>query len=242
MPRSTCWRRSSPTATCATGSSCSGRRRRRWAISTRTRRNCSSGPQWRPPWRTGTSTTTRNACCAPPLATLESQAGDIGFITAAIRKPLPLEVLLRDVRDPHLASLVYAASLLAIDKHGDINRAYLHYLATRLRLPQAVLERLHSQYGYAPRRADLTPRPAAGGSRPSGGVRDGAPPAPRARREASPTTAAYPRGAGRPIEAEPGRLNAGWRRGRPPPKGRPASRCRRAIPARSRRSCAGCGA
>ncbi len=84
------------------------------------------------------------------LATLESQAGDIGFITAAIRKPLPLEVLLRDVRDPHLASLVYAASLLAIDKHGDINRAYLHYLATRLRLPQAVLERLHSQYGYAP--------------------------------------------------------------------------------------------
>ncbi len=84
------------------------------------------------------------------LSSLESQAGDVGFITAAIRKPLPLEVLLRDVRDPHLASLVYAASLLAIDKHGDINRAYLHYLATRLRLPQAVLERLHSQYGYAP--------------------------------------------------------------------------------------------
>jgi uncharacterized membrane protein YebE (DUF533 family) len=84
------------------------------------------------------------------LSTLESQAGEAGFITAAIRKPLPLEVLLRDVRDPHLASLVYAASLLAIDKHGDINRAYLHYLATRLRLPAAVLERLHSQYGYAP--------------------------------------------------------------------------------------------
>ena len=84
------------------------------------------------------------------LSTLESQAGEPGFISAAIRKPLPLEVLLRDVRDPHLASLVYAASLLAIDKHGDINRAYLHYLATRLRLPAAVLERLHSQYGYAP--------------------------------------------------------------------------------------------
>lgn len=84
------------------------------------------------------------------LSSLESQAGEPGFITAAIRKPLPLEVLLRDVRDPHLASLVYAASLLAIDKHGEVNRAYLHYLATRLHLPAAVLDRLHSQYGYAP--------------------------------------------------------------------------------------------
>jgi uncharacterized membrane protein YebE (DUF533 family) len=83
------------------------------------------------------------------LSTLESQVGEENFITTAIRKPLPLEVLLRDVRDPHLASLVYAASLLAIDKHGDINRAYLHYLAMRLRLPPAVLDRLHSQYGYA---------------------------------------------------------------------------------------------
>jgi uncharacterized membrane protein YebE (DUF533 family) len=84
------------------------------------------------------------------LSTLELQIGEPGFITAAIRKPLPLDVLLRDVRDPHLASLVYAASLMAIDKHGEINRAYLHYLAMRLRLPGPVLERLHSQYGYAP--------------------------------------------------------------------------------------------
>lgn len=83
------------------------------------------------------------------LSSLELQAGEPGFITAAIRKPLPLEVLLRDVRDPHLASLVYAASLMAIDKHGEINRAYLHYLALRLRLPPSVMERLHSQYGYA---------------------------------------------------------------------------------------------
>ncbi len=84
------------------------------------------------------------------LSTLELQAGEPGSITAALRKPLPLDVLLRDVRDPHLASLVYAASLMAIDKHGEINRAYLHYLALRLRLPPPVLERLHSQYGYAP--------------------------------------------------------------------------------------------
>ncbi len=84
------------------------------------------------------------------LSSLESQAGESGFIAAAIRKPLPLDTLLRDVRDPHLASLVYAASLLAVDKHSEVNRAYLHYLATRLQLPEAVLDRLHSQYGYAP--------------------------------------------------------------------------------------------
>ncbi|RYB06308.1 DUF533 domain-containing protein [Lichenibacterium ramalinae] len=83
------------------------------------------------------------------LSSLELQVGEPGFITAAIRRPLPLDVLLRDVRDPHLASLVYAASLMAIDKHGEINRAYLHYLALRLRLPPPALERLHSQYGYA---------------------------------------------------------------------------------------------
>ena len=65
-----------------------------------------------------------------------------------MRKPVPLEVLLRDVRDPHLASLFYAASLLAIDKHSEVNRAYLHYLATRLRLPDAALTRMHGQYGF----------------------------------------------------------------------------------------------
>ncbi len=71
------------------------------------------------------------------------------FVDDAIRSPVPLEMLLREVRDVHVASLFYAASLLAIDKHDDVNRAYLLYLARRLSLPDDVLERLHSQHGFA---------------------------------------------------------------------------------------------
>jgi len=63
-------------------------------------------------------------------------------------RPAPLEPLLRQVRDPHVASLFYAASLAAVDKHNEINRAYLGYLAARLRLPEDTLARLHSQFGF----------------------------------------------------------------------------------------------
>lgn len=71
-----------------------------------------------------------------------------GFVADAVARPAPLEMLLRQVRDPHLASMFYAASLAAVDKHNEVNRAYLGYLAARLRLPQDTLERLHSQFGF----------------------------------------------------------------------------------------------
>ena len=83
------------------------------------------------------------------LATLEAQIGEPGFISLAIKRPTPLETLLKDVRDAHMASLFYAASLLAIDKHNATNRSYLRFLAMRLRLTPDVLARLHSQYGLA---------------------------------------------------------------------------------------------
>lgn len=83
------------------------------------------------------------------LATLEAQIGEPGFISLAIKRPTPLETLLKEVRDAHMASLFYAASLLAIDKHNATNRSYLRFLAMRLRLPPDVLARLHSQYGLA---------------------------------------------------------------------------------------------
>ena len=71
-----------------------------------------------------------------------------GFIADAIKRPVPLDVLLRSVRDPHIASLFYAASLATADKHDEVNRAYLNYLASRLKLPQDTLLRLHSQFGF----------------------------------------------------------------------------------------------
>lgn len=73
-----------------------------------------------------------------------------GFVAEAIRVPLPLDAVLRGVRDPHVASLFYAASLAALDQHGAVDRAYLHYLASRLKLPQDTLSRLHSQSGFGP--------------------------------------------------------------------------------------------
>ena len=71
-----------------------------------------------------------------------------GFAAEAVHHPAALETLLRQVRDPHVASLFYAASLAAVDKHDEVNRAYLGYLASRLRLPAETLARLHSQFGF----------------------------------------------------------------------------------------------
>ncbi len=65
----------------------------------------------------------------------------------ALRLPAPLETLLRGVHDPHVASLFYAASLLAIDTQDPVVRAYLAYLALRLKLPADIVARLHSQHG-----------------------------------------------------------------------------------------------
>jgi len=82
------------------------------------------------------------------VSSIGLQSQTAGFLEEAIRHPVPLEVLLRDVRDGHLASLVYTASLLAIDKRDAVNRSYLAYLARRLNLPEEALARLHSQQGY----------------------------------------------------------------------------------------------
>ena len=78
---------------------------------------------------------------------LQPEAPD--FIGYALARPAPLDALLADVRDAHVGSLFYAASLAAVDKHAEVNRAYLNYLAVRLNLPAEALTRMHSQYGYA---------------------------------------------------------------------------------------------
>lgn len=83
------------------------------------------------------------------LSSFGLHADERGFVDAAIKRPRPIEALLREVRDPHMASLFYAASLVAVDKHDEVNRAYLAYLAARLKLPADILTRLHSQFGFA---------------------------------------------------------------------------------------------
>lgn len=82
-----------------------------------------------------------------------SSAGLLGddaeALARLLRAPPAIDTLLRQVRDPHVASLFYAASVLGADRHDPSGQAWLHYLASRLRLPAATLERLHSQYGAA---------------------------------------------------------------------------------------------
>lgn len=74
-------------------------------------------------------------------------SADEGFLASVLAAPPGLDELLRSVRDPHLVSLVYAASLLAADRHDSAGRAWLDYLALRLKLPAETVTRLHSQFG-----------------------------------------------------------------------------------------------
>lgn len=83
------------------------------------------------------------------LSTFGLQPETHGFVAEAVHRPAPLESLLRTVRDPHVGSLFYTASLVAVDKYDEVSRAYLAYLAVRLKLPADTLARLHSQHGYA---------------------------------------------------------------------------------------------
>lgn len=82
------------------------------------------------------------------MSALGSGEAERRFLAAALDSPLPLEELLREVRDEQTAARVYAASLLAIDRHERVNRAFLHYLAARLALPPEVVAMLYRRFGH----------------------------------------------------------------------------------------------
>lgn len=70
------------------------------------------------------------------------------FVEEAMRASIPLNDVVRAVDGPQTAAHVYAVSLLAVDKNAPVVRAYLEYLAARLRLPRDVVTRLHQQFGF----------------------------------------------------------------------------------------------
>ena len=80
----------------------------------------------------------------------ESQA----FVQAELARPLTLDDLVRDVTCPEHAAEVYAASLVAIDRDGAVERAYLQMLAARLGLDNALVADIHAS-------ADATIAPPA---------------------------------------------------------------------------------
>ena len=54
-----------------------------------------------------------------------------------------LDAVVREVDGPELAEQVYAVSALAINADTDAERAYLQYLAARLKLDPARVEELN---------------------------------------------------------------------------------------------------
>lgn len=65
------------------------------------------------------------------------------WVMAELTKPLDVEALVAQVREPTLAVQVYAASLLAIDIDTEAERHYLSDLQERLRIEQATVSQIH---------------------------------------------------------------------------------------------------
>jgi uncharacterized membrane protein YebE (DUF533 family) len=83
-----------------------------------------------------------------PLALARAGAGDgeAWEFERALREPQPLGPLLGQVQEEGLASHAYAAALLAINRRGRANRAFLDYLAARLGLGADAAGSLERRY------------------------------------------------------------------------------------------------
>lgn len=60
-----------------------------------------------------------------------------------LSQPQSLDSLVRSVTDPDMAEQVYLASLMAVDREHEAERAYLTYLATRLKIAPQRAEQLN---------------------------------------------------------------------------------------------------
>jgi uncharacterized membrane protein YebE (DUF533 family) len=80
------------------------------------------------------------------LTRLGASEAQLADLDRALDEPRPLAHALSGVEDVQAAAIVYAASLLAIDRRKLVNRQYLRYLAVRLRLPKDVARSLEQRY------------------------------------------------------------------------------------------------
>lgn len=74
---------------------------------------------------------------------------DRAFVQQLLREPTDIEAIVREARCPETAAELYAASLIAIDPSGPVERGYLGMLAARLNLDQALVEHLHTTVAQA---------------------------------------------------------------------------------------------
>jgi uncharacterized membrane protein YebE (DUF533 family) len=80
------------------------------------------------------------------LERVNATAAQLADLDAALDQPKPLAFALADVKDVQTGAIVYAASLLAIDRRKLVNRQYLRYLATRLQLPKDLARSLEQRF------------------------------------------------------------------------------------------------
>ncbi|KAA0687686.1 tellurite resistance TerB family protein [Azospirillum brasilense] len=65
------------------------------------------------------------------------------IVERELSQPQSLDSLVRSVTDPDMAEQVYLASLMAVDREHEAERAYLSYLATRLKIAPQRAEQLN---------------------------------------------------------------------------------------------------
>ncbi|WP_019962242.1 tellurite resistance TerB family protein [Woodsholea maritima] len=78
------------------------------------------------------------------MAAFELNGETRTFVELELVKPLNLDEVTRDVEGVEHAAEVYAASLVAIDDQGPVEKAYLGLLAARLRLEREVVDDIHT--------------------------------------------------------------------------------------------------
>lgn len=80
------------------------------------------------------------------LERLGAGEAETGRLEAALAEPQHLGQLLSRVEEAGLTTHAYAAALLAINRRGRVNRAFLDYVSRRLGLPAEVAGSLERRY------------------------------------------------------------------------------------------------
>jgi uncharacterized membrane protein YebE (DUF533 family) len=80
------------------------------------------------------------------LRTLRANEEHQALVSAAIDAPKSLAEVLASVSDVRTGALIYAATLLVVDRRKLVDRQYLRYLAARLQLPRDTARSLEQRF------------------------------------------------------------------------------------------------
>jgi uncharacterized membrane protein YebE (DUF533 family) len=80
------------------------------------------------------------------LEALRASEEQQALLALALDAPKPLAEVLAGVSDVQTGALVYAATLLVVDRRKLVDRQYLRYLAARLQLPRDTARSLEQRF------------------------------------------------------------------------------------------------